>query len=222
MKNILPKLKKVALFYDISDEDILSLLQCLEAKKVQYLANQVIFSQGEMVELVGIVLSGNIQIIKDDFYGNRNIVSNVGECELFAEAFVCANVEKMPVSVISTVKSEILLINYKKLTTVCKSTCGFHSKMVFNMLKILASKNVNITQKIDILSKRTTKDKILSYLYGEFQKNGRKIFEIPLNRQQMADFLFVDRSALSNELAKLKKDGVIDFNKNKFEIFNEE
>lgn len=218
MKNILPKLKKIALFDDIEDQEISSLLQCLQAKKVSFNTNQVIFSQGEPVELVGIVLSGNVQVIKDDFYGNRNIVSNIGELEIFGEAFVCAGTLKLPVSVIATTSSEILLINYKKLTTICQTTCSFYSKMVFNMMKILASKNVNMMQKVDILSKRSMKDKVLSYLYSQYQKKGQKSFEIPLNRQQMADFLFVDRSALSSELSKMKKEGLIDFNKNKFEI----
>lgn len=163
MDKILENLKNVELFCDIPKEHILELLRCLEAEKRTFNANSTIFSQGDDVSRVGVVLFGNVQIIKDDFYGNRNIVSNIGQNEIFAEAFVCSNIQKMPVSVISTTNSEVLLINYRKLTTICKSSCGFHSQMVFNMLKIMSAKNVNMMQKIDILSKRSTKDKILSF-----------------------------------------------------------
>lgn len=218
MKKYLERLKKIPLFFGIQDDDILSLLDCLQAKVIVYEPNSMIFTQGDDVSLVGIVLLGNVQVFKDDFYGNRSIVSTIGELELFAEAFVCAGIDKMPVSVISNMQSEIMLINYRKLTTVCQTTCGFHSKMVFNMLKIMSNKNISMMQKNDVLSKRTTRQKVMQFLYNQAEKNSCKTVEISFNRQQMADYLFVDRSALSYELSKLKKEKIIDFNKNRFKI----
>lgn len=218
MKKYLTQLESIELFRNIEKDKILLLLDCLDSKKVMFKAQSTIFSQGDDVSFVGIVLSGNIQIIKDDFHGNRNIVSNISKNGIFAEAFVCSDIIKMPVSVLATIDSEVLLVNFKKLTSICNSTCDFHSKMIFNMMKILANKNVYQTRKVDILSKRTTREKILAFLYSEYEKNRNNSFEIPLNRQQLADYLFVDRSALSSELSKLRKENIIDFHKNKFEI----
>ena len=216
MENILDLLKKVSLFRDIEMSDIKSLLTCLSAKTEYFKAKEAIFLAGDKAKFVGIVLSGTIQIAKEDFYGNRNIMAYASSGHLFGETFACANIEIIPVSVFAVEDCEIMLIDYKKIITTCPHNCSFHSKLIYNMLRIVANKNIMLSQKIEFISKRTTKEKLLAYLSSEAKKSGSNSFKIPYNRQELADFLSVDRSAMSAELCKLRDNGILEFDKNKF------
>ena len=216
MENILESLKKVSLFCDIETAEIKSLLTCLSAKTGYFKAKEAIFLAGDKAEFVGIVLSGQVQIVKEDFYGNKNIVASVETGQLFGEAFACADIKTMPVSVFAVEDCEIMLIDYRRIITTCPHNCSFHSKLIYNMLRIVANKNIMLSQKIEFISKRTTKEKLLAYLSSEAKKAGNKSFTIPYNRQELADYLSVDRSAMSAELCKLRDKGILEFDKNKF------
>lgn len=216
MENILESLKKVSLFGDIETAEIKSLLTCLSAKTGYFKAKEAIFLAGDKAEFVGIVLSGQVQIVKEDFYGNKNIVASVETGQLFGEAFACADIKTMPVSVFAVEDCEIMLIDYRRIITTCPHNCSFHSKLIYNMLRIVANKNIMLSQKIEFISKRTTKEKLLAYLSSEAKKAGSKSFTIPYNRQELADYLSVDRSAMSAELCKLRDKGILEFDKNKF------
>ena len=216
MKKYLDLLKFVPLFSDIEVADIQSLLSCLSAKTASFKAKQAIFLAGNKAEYVGIVLSGKVQIIKEDFYGNRNILATAIKGQLFGEAFACADLKILPVSVFSVEDSEIMLIDYRKIITTCSKNCVFHSKLIYNMLRVIACKNIMLSQKMEFISKRSTKEKLLAYLSSEAKKAGSNSFSISFNRQELADYLYVDRSAMSAELCKLLDEGVIEFNKNNF------
>jgi len=216
MEKYMAVLKNVSLFRDIESENIKCLLKCLSAKTENYRAKEAIFLAGNKYEYVGIVLSGQVQIVKEDFYGNKNIVASVEKGQLFGESFACADIKIIPVSVFAVEDCEIMLIDYRKIITTCQHNCSFYSKIIFNMLRIIAKKNIMISQKIEFISKRTTKEKLLAYLSLEAEKAGSNTFSIPYNRQELADYLSVDRSAMSAELCKLRDNGIIDFNKNKF------
>ena len=216
MEKYLDLLKTVSLFANVDMSDIKSLLNYLSAKTERFKENETIFLAGNKAEFVGIVLSGQVQVVKEDFYGNKNIVASIEKGQLFGEAFACADLKILPVSVFSAEDSEIMLIDYRKIITTCSNTCSFHSKLIYNMLRIVANKNIILSQKIEFISKRTTKEKLLAYLSSEAKKAGSNSFSIPFSRQELADFLSVDRSAMSAELCKLRDSGVIEFNKNKF------
>lgn len=218
MKKYFKILQSTSLFNDIQKKDLDSLLQCLSAKKVSFHAGETIFKEGDSAKYVGVILSGEVQIVKDDFYGNRNIVASAGNRQLFAESFACANVKTLPVNIIAKEDCDIMLIDYNRIITTCPNSCLFHSKLIFNMMKILATKNVELNQKIELASKRTTREKLITYLSTQAKKADSDTFIIPFNRQELADFLFVDRSAMSNELCKLRDEGVIEFNKNQFKL----
>lgn len=218
MKKYLDILKKVALFKNIADNDLLSMLKCLNAKVEVYTKNQTIFSEGEPAKFVGIVLSGAVQIVKDDYYGNRSVVASVEPSQLFAEAFSCANVKALPVSVIATENSIVMLIDCKHIITTCSNSCVFHNTLINNLLDVVAHKNLVLNQKIEIMSKRTTREKLMSFLLAQAKKNGSNTFSIPYDRQTLADYLGVERSAMSAEISKLRKEGIIQSNKNNFTI----
>lgn len=218
MKNYMPILKQVPLFNEIEESNLNTLLHCLSAKILKAQAKTTIFSEGDSSESVGIVLSGEVQIVKHDYFGNRNIVASINEAELFGEAFACSDIISLPVHVYTTKDSTIMLINYRKILTTCSNCCQFHNKLIYNMLRIMANKNIFLNQKMEILSKRTTREKLLHYFSQEAKKSGNNSFTISFNRQELADYLFIDRSAMSNELSKLRKEGLLEFHKNEFKL----
>jgi len=218
MKKYLDILKSVDLFRDIEESELQPLLSCLSAKEGHYEKGQTVFYSGESIQRFGIVLSGQVQVVQDDYYGNRSILSIIGPGSLFGESFACAEIKTLPVSVITTTESELLFINCHKLAVPCAKACGFHSKLIQNMLAIVSMKNILLTQKFEFTSKRTTREKLLAYLSAEAKKAENSRFTIPFNRQELADYLSVERSAMSAELSKLRDDGVLKFLKNQFEL----
>ncbi len=218
MNKYLNTLESVGLFKGINKSDMQSLLACLSARTTHYGKNEIVFLRGEKIESFGIVLSGQVQIIHEDYYGNRSILAKLDAGNLFGESFALADIKTLPVSVISTTESELLFIECHKLSTPCTNACAFHSKLIQNMLSIVSKSNISLTKKIEYSSKRTTREKLLAYLSSEAQKADNNKFSIPFNRQELADYLSVDRSAMSAELGKLRNDGIISFSKNNFEL----
>jgi CRP-like cAMP-binding protein len=211
-------IKDNPLFKGIKSNDLESMLKCLSVKYYSYQKNSFIILVGQKIPFVGIVLSGKLAIINEDRNGNENIINKLGIGEMFGEAFACAGLEKSTVSVQVIENSEVMLLDYKKIITSCTSACEFHTKLIDNMLAILAKKVLILNQKVEIISKRTTREKILAFLETQRDKASSNKFAIPYSREQLAKFLFVDRSSMSRELCKMRDDGLIKFNKNRFEL----
>lgn len=211
-------LRECALFRKVAPDDIPSMLDCLSAKTKHFEKDEMVFLAGAAVTDVGIVLSGTINIEQSDYWGNRTILAQLSPGDLFGEAFSCAEVEYVPVHAMASEDSTVLLIDYRKILTSCTSACIFHTQLIHNMVRILAAKNVALTQKMETVTQRTTREKLLSYLSNEASRAGKDAFEIRFNRQELADYLSVDRSAMSNELSKMQNEGIIRFKKNHFEL----
>ncbi|WP_340147270.1 Crp/Fnr family transcriptional regulator [Ruminiclostridium josui] len=174
---------------------------------------------GDKVSSVGIILSGSAQIVKEDIMGNRNIVSEIGVADMFGEAFACANVSKSPVTVLTTTGCTVMYIKFSRIITTCSSACSFHTMLISNMLSLIAQKNIFLNNKIDILSQRSIREKLMAYFSMQIQKSGKNRFRIPFSRDELADFLCINRSALSRELSKMKQENILDFDRNEFEIY---
>ena len=218
MKKYLNVLKKCPLFTDIEDEHLLRMLVCLGAKVEYFDKKYTVFSEGSPAKFLGIVLSGSVQIVQVDFDGNRSILGEMNPSEVFAEAFACAEIASLPVSVIANEPGEIMLIDCSHVLHTCSNHCGFHQQLIFNLMKDLALKTIFFHQRMEITSKRTTREKILAYLHTQSKKSGTLSFEIPFDRQELADFLEVDRSGLSSEIGKLKREGIIEVEKKRFTL----
>ncbi|HHU05525.1 MAG TPA: Crp/Fnr family transcriptional regulator [Clostridiales bacterium] len=214
-------LKKSALFSGIEADKISSMLSCLAARSSNFDKETYIYSPGDRVKNMGIVLAGGVYVVNEDYWGNRSIVSKLGPADMFGESFSCAEEEKLPIGVVTSEKSRILFIDYRKIITTCSSACVFHSALIRNMVQILAVKNILLMQKIEHITKRTTREKVLSFLSEQAAKAGSGTFDIPFNRQELADFLSVDRSALSSELGRMRDEGILRFNKNHFELLKQ-
>ena len=219
MKKYLKILKSCPLFDQIGEEDLLRMLGCLGAKVEFFDKKYTILSEGSPAKYVGIVLSGSAHIVQVDYYGNRNILSEIEPSQVFAEAFACAEVRSIPVTVIANEPCEIMLIDCSHILHTCSNHCGFHQQLIYNLMKDLASKTLLFHQRIEITSKRTTREKLLTYLMLQAKKADSNSFDIPFDRQELADFLEVDRSGLSAEISKLRKEGILDSEKNHFVLF---
>ncbi len=218
MKKYLEILKKCPLFFGIEDEKLLLMLNCLGARVVSFDKKYTIFAEGTPAKYVGVLLSGSAQIIQIDFYGNRSILSEISPSEVFAEAFACAEVGTIPVTVIANESCEVMLINSDHILHTCSNNCDFHQQLIFNLMKDLAVKTLMFHQKIEVTSKRTTREKLMTYLMLQAKKAGSDSFEIPFDRQELADYLEVDRSGLSVEIGKLRQEGVIESRKKHFKL----
>lgn len=209
------------LFAGISPADLDGMLACLGARAVEYERGRPVLRSGERVTAFGVVLSGQVQIFQEDYFGNRSIFANAGPGQLFAESFACAEASALPVSVTALADSRLLFIDCGRLSAPCSRACGFHSRLVHNLLNILARKNIALTQKIEITSRRTTREKLLAYLSAQARQAGSGRFFIPFDRQELADYLSVDRSAMSAELGRLRDGGLLRFRKNRFELLRD-
>ena len=218
MKKYLEILKNCVLFDKIGDENLIRMLGCLGATVTSFDKKYTIFVEGSPARFIGIVLSGSAQILQVDYYGNRSILSNVGPGEVFAEAFACAEVRALPVTVVANEPCEIMMIDCSHILHTCQNNCGFHQQLIFNLMKDLASKTIMFHQRIDVTSKRTTREKLMTYLTLQAKFADSRSFDIPFDRQELADYLEVDRSGLSAEISKLKKEGILDSRKNHFEL----
>ena len=218
MREFIPVLTKCALFEGIDQDDVSAMLGCLRARTLRVKKNQPIFAEGDDARYVGIVLRGSALVVKEDYYGNRSIMARAEPAELFAESFACAGVSRLPISVIAEQDSEVMLIDSHCITVSCGNACSFHSRMIYNLLKVVATKNLQFNQKIEITARRTTREKLMAYLMSQAKAQGSNTFTIPFDRQALADYLGVERSAMSAQISKLREDGVIDCHKSKFTL----
>lgn len=218
MERYFSHVRQCALFDNIADEHIMAMLGCIGAKLCTYKKNQTILAEGDPARYIGIILTGKAHIFRDDYYGNRTIVAQLESAHLFGESFACAEVKSLPVNVVATEDTEVLIMDCRRITQSCCNACEFHNQLIFNLMKMMAQKNLMFNEKIQITSMRTTREKLMAYLSLQAKKNRSKIFTIPYNRQELADYLQVERSGLSVEISKLCKEGVIETEKKTFQI----
>lgn len=218
MKHYAKTLLRCPLFQGVGEEDLLGMLACLGARKARFEKGAFIFREGERIESLGIVLSGAVQVVQEDYYGNRTILAHVTSGELFGESFACARAEALPVNVTAAETSTVLLLDCRRITAVCRSACASHGRVIFNLMQVMAEKNLSLQQKLQVTSQRTTREKLLAYLNLQARLRGSRRFTIPFRRQELADYLHVDRSGLSTEIGRLKAEGVIDCCRSTFEL----
>ena len=218
MKKYLSVLKKCPLFYGIAEDKLLNMLVCFGAKVQNFDKKYTVFAEGSPAAYIGIVLSGKVQIEQTDYYGNRSILGLAGPAEVFAEAFACAETPTLPISVIAAEESEIMYIECSHILYTCANSCGFHRQLIFNLMRGLAEKTLSLHRRIDVTSRRTTRDKLMAFLMHCARQAGTDTFEIPYDRQALADYLEVDRSGLSTEIGKLTKEGIITADRKKFTL----
>ena len=218
MKKYIETLKRTQLFSGVSDTEISTMLYCLQAKSVIYKKGDYVFREGEHIDKITVLAEGMLLVQRDDFWGNRSIVNVIRTGEMFGEAYVAPESGSLLNDVIAEEDSVVIFFDVNRILTVCSAACRFHSMVVQNLFYTISEKNRKLVQKIGHMSKRSTRAKLLSYLSEEAKRHNSSYFTIPFTRQQLADFLCVDRSAMSNELCKMRDEGLLQFNKNEFTL----
>jgi len=211
-------IRSCPLFSGIKEDHLTKMLTCLGARVCEFDKKFTILAEGTEAKFIGIMLSGSAQIIRVDYFGNRSILAEIGESEIFGEDFACAEVSSIPVTVVANEPSTVMLIDCSHIIHTCANNCSFHQQLIFNLMKDLAAKALQFHQKIEITAGRTTRDKLMTYLMFEAKRSGKNEFEIPFDRQELADYLEVDRSGLSAEISKLRREGILACEKNRFTL----
>lgn len=218
MEEFLPILKECRLFFGVEEANIRSMLGCLQAKACTYPKGAYVLRRGQQLSQILVLVRGKLHIQQDDYWGNRSIINVVEVGELFGEAYASPNSGPLSSDVVALEESTVLAFDMVRILTVCSTACRFHSMVVQNLCYALCEKNQLLVRKLGHLSQRSIREKLMSYLSHQAVKKGSGTFEIPFNRQQLADYLSVDRSALSNELSKMRREGLLTFERSRFSL----
>lgn len=218
MKDFFDILRECPLFDRIGDESLKEMLGCLNAKERSYKKGDAVFAEGDKAKYLGIVLEGSVQLVRVDYYGNRSILANIDPPQLFGEAFACAGLKSLPVDAVAAADTKILLLDAQRIARPCGNACPCHGQTILNLLHIVAKKNLVLHQKIEITSKRSTREKLMTYLLLQAKNAKSHTFTVPYDRQELADYLEVDRSGLSAEISKLRNEKVLECRRSTFTL----
>ncbi len=209
------------LFRGIREEEIRAMLSCLGAYEKAYQKDEILLRAGEPTDSMGLVLSGSVNIVVNYYWGGSNIFGHVGPGEIFAETYAAIPGRELLVDVVAAEPVRVLFLHALRLSETCSHSCPFHTRVIRNLLQILARKNLRLSTRMMHTASRSIRDRLLSYLSEQAVEHGSSRFTVPFSRQQLADYLGVDRSALSNELSKMQRDGLISYHKNMFVLMDE-
>ena len=218
---VVEMLRQIPLFAGIQEAELAGLLDCIGAQEKQFQKGELLLHRGDWTESLGLVLSGTVQVIREDFWGNRSVVGLVEPGEIFAESYALAG-QPLEVSVQAVSAGAVLFLKAERMVSGCGQVCGFHERLSRNLLSLLARKNLMLTEKMRHMARKTTREKLLSYLSAQSVRAGSPEFHIPMDRQQLADFLGVERSAMSATLGRLRDEGVLEFHRNHFRLLRRE
>lgn len=218
MQKYLPILRSCPFFNGMRDEEILSILHCVQASMVTRPRGAYILRAGDTTEVMGLVLSGSVLILQEDLWGHRNILSKCTAGDFFGEPYAATSGAVLNVNAVAEDDCALLFLNVKRLLMSCPTACGHHQKLIRNLVSVLANRLLVFNDKITHVSKRSTREKLLSYLSSESVRQASLSFDIPFDRQQLADYLCVDRAAMSVELSKLQKEGILKTKRRHFEL----
>lgn len=222
MEEIYSVVDKCPLFDGISSLEFKSMLGCLGARVLEMKKGQPVLREGDETNWIGVILSGSVQLIREDYYGDRSVLSHIGPAQIFGEAYAFSHAQALPVSVVPDQDGKLLMLDSRRIASCCSNACEFHNRMIFNLLRMVANKSLMLHQKIEITSKRTTRQKLMSYLVYQAKLQNSNSFTIPFDRQALADYLEVDRSGLSAQISLLRKEGILESEKSYFRLLKPE
>lgn len=211
-------LSETKLFSGIKPEEIKDALCCLSAYEKSFKKGEIIYRTGQTVTDMGLVEEGSVNITVNLYWGNSIILGNIEKGKIFAETYAAVSGKEMLCDAVAAEDCRVLFINVGKLLNVCKNTCGFHQKIIHNLLRISAMKNLNLSTRMLHTAPKTIRGRLISYFSQAAAETGSREFTIPFSRQELADYIGVDRSALSAELSKMQKDGILTYRKNEFKL----
>lgn len=218
MKEFYSIIEACPLFDGVSLQEFQGMLGCLNGRVVAMKKGQPILREGDATNQIGVILSGTARLIREDYYGDRSVLSHLGPAQIFGEAYAFSEAKALPVSVVPDQDGKALMLDSRRIASCCSNACAFHNQLIFNLLRLVANKSLMLHQKIEITSKRTTRQKLMTYLAYQAKLNDSNQFTIPFDRQALADYLEVDRSGLSAQISQLRKEGILESEKNYFHL----
>ena len=218
MLNEIVKIKNSHLFENIKEDELFSVLNCIGATVRSFQKSEFIFIEGSELKQVGVVISGTVHMVKEDIWGSKNILLAITKGEIFGESFVCGEYSSSSVSFQAADSCKILCLPFHRVLCACNKSCVYHHKLIENMVTLIARKNVELMNKMEILSKKSIRERVLTWLSQQIQIKCSERFESSMGRMELADYLCVDRSALTRELSKMRDEGLIYYNKNTFSM----
>ena len=217
MEDILQEVNS-PLFDGVNPEDRKAMLGCIGYHISTFKKGDIVAFEEENIKHIGIIMKGSVDMVKEDLWGNKTMLVRMRKDELFGETFACGSDNLSVVTFLVSEDAKILFLPFDRVMHSCTMACVFHHRLIENMVHIIANKNRDLMRKVEVVSKRTIRERLLAYLSIQAQIQESRYFEIPLGRVELAEYLCVDRSALTRELAKMKDDGLIDYDKNCFRI----
>lgn len=216
MQKYYSKIKSSPLFYGMTDSELDRMLECFGAYVKEYENGDMIIRQGDIISKIYLILDGEVNVEKETYWGRRIIIQKLYANNSIGLSLVASKSVESNINALCVERALVLILNYEKCSQMCQNACTHHGILIRNLFKIISKENIELIEKIENISQKTIRDKLLTYLSNESQKNRSNVFEIPFNRQELADYLNIDRSAMSFELSKLKSEGLINYKKNKF------
>ena len=211
------KLRHTRLFQTMTPEEIASILDCLHAQYREYPRGSLIFQREDILLEIGIVVKGSVHLLKEDYWGRQSLLTHIEEYGMFGEAFAALGAP-LTFNVLAAKDSSILFLNVRRILKSCSSACRFHQRLIQNLFLLLAEKNLELSGKVSVLAQRSIRSKLMEYLSSQADLHHSFSFTIPFNRQQLADYLSVDRSSMTVELRKMEQEHILPFDKNRFEL----
>ncbi|WP_077610355.1 Crp/Fnr family transcriptional regulator [Clostridium sp. Marseille-P2415] len=221
LKDHLKECSHIPLFFGISSKDLLPMLQCLGSYIKTYKKGEFILLTEEAVKCVGVILEGSVKMIKEDLWGNKTILAVMEKEELFGETFTCGSTIAATVTFVAGKEAKVLYLPFERVMHSCSRSCVYHHRLIENMVTLIANKNVQLMEKLEIITKKTLREKISCFLSIQAQRNNSRYFTTSMGRVELSEYLCADRSALTRELNLMKSEGLIDFDKNTFKILKE-
>lgn len=212
------QLQKSPLFQCIQPEDLEGMLKCLNARETSFDKNEFIMSSDDTLHLIGVVLDGSVEMINEDSFGKKSILTVIDIGGVFGETYACAQEKHRTIAFQAHTRCTVLLLDYQRVLHSCTVTCIFHHRLIENMVMLIASKNLELIEKVEIISQPSVRKKILAYLMRMAQAVGKQTFTVPLSRSEMAEYLCIDRSAMTRELSRMQEEGVLVFHKREFTL----
>ena len=212
--------KSCPLFRGIDPADLGGMLKCMSAREIEPERGEFIMTTPGSAPLMGVVLAGEVEMISEDYFGKKSLLTVLPVGSVFGESYSCVKARNRSIAYQASGKCRVLLLDYDRILHACKLVCRFHHRMIENMVELIAEKNLELIEKLEVTSRTSIREKLLTYLTRQAERTGSATFQVPMGRTELAEYLCADRSAMTRELSRMREEGLIDFDKRTFTLLD--
>lgn len=212
--------KSCPLFRGIDPEDLGAMLKCMSAREIEPERGEFIMTTPGSDPLMGVVLAGEVEMISEDYFGKKSLLTVLPVGSVFGESYSCVKARNRTIAYQASGKCRVLLLDYDRILHACKLVCRFHHRMIENMVELIAEKNLELIEKLEVTSRTSIREKLLTYLTRQAERTGSATFQVPMGRTELAEYLCTDRSAMTRELSRMREEGLIAFDKRTFTLLD--